>query len=138
MAADFAEFFSNNVLTSNKLWKAMIDGSKAEAFRDLVAARVVPFVSRASAVAGANLDPLTVKSLAVRAAAKLGDHVHVLHEYTDNTLALRETMTVQMQKVRLGICGHTCALSTGFCWCFYRRFRPLRRSSAVRCCAPLS
>lgn len=99
MAADFAEFFSNNVLTSNKLWKAIIDGSQAEAFRELVAGRVVPFVSRASAVAGANLDPLTVKSLAARAADKLKDHVYVLHEYTDKTLALRETMTVQMQQV---------------------------------------
>lgn len=103
VAADFAEFFSSNVLTSNKLWKFMIDGSRAEAFRELVAARVVPFVSRASAVAGANLDPVTVKSLAVRAAAKLGDHVHVLHDYTDKTLALRETMTVQMQKVFFGL-----------------------------------
>lgn len=99
VAADFAEFFSSNVLTSNKLWKSIIDGSGADAFRDLVAARVVPFVSRASAVAGANLDPVMVKSLALRAAAKLGDHVHVLHDYTDNTLALRETMTLQMQKV---------------------------------------
>lgn len=102
MAADFAEFFSSNVLTSNKLWKAMIDGSRAEAFQELVAARVVPFVSRASAVAGANLDGLAVKGLALRAASKLGDHVHVLHDYTDKTLALRETMTVQMQKVRWG------------------------------------
>lgn len=87
------------MLTSNKLWKSIIDGSGADAFRDLVAARVVPFVSRASAVAGANLDPIMVKSLALRATAKLGDHVHVLHDYTDKTLALRETMALQMQKV---------------------------------------
>lgn len=78
-----------------------MDGSKAEAFRELVTARVVPFLSRSSAVAGVNLDPLTVKSLAARAADKLRDHVHVLHDYTDQTLALRETMTVQMQKVQL-------------------------------------
>ena len=52
-------------------------------------------------MAGANLDPVMVKSLALRAAAKLGDHVHVLHDYTDKTLALRETMTLQMQKVGL-------------------------------------
>ena len=77
----------------------MIDGSRAEAFREMVTARVVPFVSRASAVAGANLDPLTVKGLAARAADKLVDHVHVLHDYTDKTLALRATMTMQMQKV---------------------------------------
>lgn len=101
MAADFAEFFANNVLTSNKLWQAMVFGSRAEAFRELVTARVVPFLSRSSAVAGVNLDPLTVKSLAARAADKLRDHVHVLHDYTDQTLALRETMTVQMQKVQL-------------------------------------
>ncbi|CAM9585691.1 unnamed protein product [Scytosiphon promiscuus] len=99
VAVDFAEFFSSKVLTSNKLWKAMIDGSRAEAFQELVAARVEPFVSRASAVAGANLDGLAVKGLALRAASKLGDHVHVLHDYTDKTLALRETMTVQMQKM---------------------------------------
>lgn len=100
MAADFAAFFSDNVLTSKKLWASMIGGSRAEAFRDLVTARVVPFVSRSSAVAGANLDPLTVKGLAARAADKLVDHVHVLHDYTDKTLALRATMTVQMQKAR--------------------------------------
>ncbi|CAM9505956.1 unnamed protein product [Ectocarpus sp. 6 AP-2014] len=99
VAADFAEFFSSNVLTSNKLWSSIIDGSRADAFRELVAARVVPFVSRASAVAGANLDPLAVRGLALRAVGKLGDHVHVLHDYTDKTLALRETMTVQMQKM---------------------------------------
>ncbi|CAM9926514.1 unnamed protein product [Ectocarpus sp. 12 AP-2014] len=99
VAADFAEFFSSNVLTSSKLWSSIIDGSRADAFRELVAARVVPFVSRASAVAGANLDPLAVKGLALRAVGKLGDHVHVLHDYTDKTLALRETMTVQMQKM---------------------------------------
>ncbi|CAM9909177.1 unnamed protein product, partial [Laminaria digitata] len=98
VAADFAAFFSDNVLTSKKLWASMIDGSRAEAFRDLVTARVVPFVSRASAVAGTNLDPITVKGLAARAADKLVDHVHVLHDYTDKTLALRATMTVQMQK----------------------------------------
>lgn len=99
VAADFAEFFSTNVLTSDKLWKSMIDGSRAETFRELVASRVVPFLSRASAVAGANLDPLMVKSLAARATDKLRDHVFVLHDYTDKTLALKETMTVQMQKV---------------------------------------
>lgn len=99
MAADFAEFFSSNVLTSKKLWAAMLDGSRAQAFQELVAQRVVPFVSRASAVAGINLDPIMVKSLATRAAGKLGDHVHVLHHYTDQTLALRQTMTVEMQKV---------------------------------------
>lgn len=71
VAADFAEFFSSNVLTSNKLWSSIIDGSRAEAFRELVAARVVPFVSRASAVAGANLDPLAVKGLALRAVGKV-------------------------------------------------------------------
>lgn len=101
MAADFAEFFANNVLTSQKLWRTLLDGSRAGAFRELVTGRVVPFVSRASAVAGANLDPLTVKSLAVRAADKLRNHVHVLHEYTDKTLALQETMATQMQKVRV-------------------------------------
>lgn len=99
MAADFAEFFANNVLTSQKLWRTLLDGSRAGAFRELVTGRVVPFVSRASAVAGANLDPLTVKGLAVRAADKLRDHVHVLYEYTDKTLALQETMTTQMQTV---------------------------------------
>lgn len=105
VAADFAEFFSSNVLTSNKLWQAIIFGSRAEAFRSIVAGRVVPFVSKASAVAGANLDPLTVKSLAARAVDKLGSHVHVLHDYTDKTLALRETMTLQMQKVGVGGSG---------------------------------
>lgn len=40
---------------------------------------------------------------------KLGDHVHVLHDYTDKTLALRETMTVQMQKVRV-VCFPTVLL----------------------------
>lgn len=59
------------MLTSNKLWSSIIDGSRADAFRELVAARVVPFVSRASAVAGANLDPLAVKGLALRAVGKV-------------------------------------------------------------------
>ena len=77
----------------------MLDGSRAEAFRELVTGRVVPFVSRASAVAGANLDPVMVKSLAARAVDKLRDHVHVLHDYTDQRLALKEIMTVRMQKV---------------------------------------
>lgn len=107
VAADFAEFFSSNVLTSKQLWAAMLDGSRAQAFQELVSRRVVPFVSRASAVAGTNLDPIMVRSLAARAADKLRDHVHVLHEYTDQTLALRETMTVAMQKVgnSLGLGG---------------------------------
>lgn len=87
------------MLTSKKLWAAMLDGSRAQTFYELVSGRVVPFVSRASAVAGANLDPIMVRSLAARAAEKLRDHVHVLHDYTDQTLALKETMTVQMQKV---------------------------------------
>ncbi|CAM9203879.1 unnamed protein product [Ascophyllum nodosum] len=99
VAADFAEFFANNVLTSQKLWRSMLDGSRAEAFRELVTGRVVPFVSRASAVAGANLDPVMVKSLAARAVDKLRDHVHVLHDYTDQRLALKEIMTVRMQKM---------------------------------------
>lgn len=103
VAADFAEFFSNNVLTSKKLWAAMLEGARADAFRDMVSGRVVPFVSKASAVIGTNLDPITVRGLALKATAKLRDHVHVLHEYTDRTLALRATMTAAMQKVR--VCG---------------------------------
>lgn len=115
VAADFAEFFSRNVLTSKKLWAAMLDGSRAQAFQELVSRRVVPFVSRASAVAGANLDPIMARSLAARAADKLRDHVHVLHEYTDQTLAIRETMTVAMQKVgnNLFLRGPRCEADVG-------------------------
>ncbi|CAM9805798.1 unnamed protein product, partial [Choristocarpus tenellus] len=99
VAADFAEFFATNVLTSRKMWGAILSGPKASTFALLLSKHLRRFLSRASAAVGANLDPLLVKGLAERAAEKMPEHVHVLHDYTDKTLRLQETMRIQMQKV---------------------------------------
>ncbi|CAM9630507.1 unnamed protein product, partial [Discosporangium mesarthrocarpum] len=99
VAADFAEFFSVNILTSRKVWAAIFTGPRAPVFSVLALKHLRRFISKASAVAGANIDPVLVEGLAARAAEKLPEHVDVLHAYTDSTLQLRETMTTQMQKV---------------------------------------
>ncbi|CAM9626443.1 unnamed protein product, partial [Phaeothamnion confervicola] len=99
VAAEFAAFFSSKILTSRNIWRVILFGSRAPAFNAMLGKHVRPFLRQASALAGVPLDETAAAGLTARMAAKLPDHVHVLHGYTDEALGLGSTMDTQMRKM---------------------------------------
>ncbi|CAM9780267.1 unnamed protein product [Chrysoparadoxa australica] len=99
VSVDFALFFATNCLTSARLWQGLLFGTKAPAFYAMLKTHVSRFLQLASGAVGAPLDATLVTGLASKVAEKLPEHVHVLHDYIDNTLALEGVLSREMLKL---------------------------------------
>eukprot|EP00611_Tribonema_gayanum_P007460 TRINITY_DN1682_c0_g1_i3.p1 TRINITY_DN1682_c0_g1~~TRINITY_DN1682_c0_g1_i3.p1 ORF type:complete len:535 (+),score=139.95 TRINITY_DN1682_c0_g1_i3:708-2312(+) len=97
VSAEFAEYFTTNVVNSRNIWRVMLLGSRAPFFFKLLSKHVTPFIKQASYIVGTPVDDDLAKGLAHKVGMRLKDHVHVLDDYTDKTLRLQETMDLKMK-----------------------------------------
>ncbi|KAG5181878.1 hypothetical protein JKP88DRAFT_199724, partial [Tribonema minus] len=97
VSAEFAEYFTTNVVHSRNIWRVMLLGSRAPFFFKLLSKHVTPFIKQASCIVGTPVDDDLAKGLAHKVGMRLKDHVHVLDDYTDKTLRLQETMDLKMK-----------------------------------------
>ena len=100
VAAEFSTFFAKNVLNSKELWNSILtDPETQPAFHKLFAAHLLKFVSSVTGALQIDIDPAMMSSAAKSAIVKFPDHIHVLHDYVNEKLGLRETLRVQMEKM---------------------------------------
>jgi len=100
VAAEFSEFFANNVLTSEKLWESILnDPSTKPSFDGLFTKHLQKFAFALSGGIGFRPGSKLFSKVAVQAVDKLPNHLHVLHPYVDKTLGLQNTLKTQMEKM---------------------------------------
>jgi len=100
VAAEFSEFFANNVLTSEKLWESILnDPSTKPSFDGLFTKHLQKFACALSGGIGFRPGSKLFSQVAVQAVDKLPNHLHVLHPYVDKTLGLQNTLKTQMEKM---------------------------------------
>ncbi|MCH1584330.1 MAG: hypothetical protein L7S62_04155 [Flavobacteriales bacterium] len=100
VAAEFSTFFAKNVLNSKELWNSILtDPETQPAFHKLFTAHLLKFVSSVTGALQIDIDPAMMSSAAKSAIVKFPDHIHVLHDYVNEKLGLRETLRVQMEKM---------------------------------------
>jgi len=100
VAAEFSEFFANNVLTSEKLWESILnDPSTKPSFDGLFTKHLQKFACALSGGIGFRPGSKLFSKVAVQAVDKLPNHLHVLHPYVDKTLGLQNTLKTQMEKM---------------------------------------
>lgn len=98
VAGAFSSFFASNVLTSRKLWGSILsDPSTNLTFDLLFGKNLQRLVLMISGGFGISPGVRLLSKLARQASAKLPNHLHVLHPYVDNTLALRGTLETEMK-----------------------------------------
>lgn len=104
VAKEFSAFFATRILTSEKMFRSILtDPSTSSNFQILFATHFTKFASAIAAGLGLGADqmglvePETIAMAAERAVAKLPDHIHVLHDYVDENLGLRETLRISME-----------------------------------------
>jgi uncharacterized membrane protein YheB (UPF0754 family) len=95
VAKEFSAFFAGQILTSQQLWKSLLE---QDAFATLFAQHLQRFVNRVtSGVLGRNLEPETLALVARTALHRLPHHVPVLYDYMDQTLNLETTLRTKME-----------------------------------------
>ena len=100
VAAEFSEFFANNVLTSEKLWESILnDPSTKPSFDGLFTKHLQNFACALSGGIGFRPGSKLFSQVAEQAVDKLPSHLHVLHPYVDKTLGLQNTLKTQMEKM---------------------------------------
>ena len=100
VAAEFSEFFANNVLTSEKLWESILnDPSTKPSFDGLFTKHLQKFACALSGGIGFRPGSKLFSKVAVQAVNKLPNHLHVLHPYVDKTLGLQNTLKTQMERM---------------------------------------
>jgi uncharacterized membrane protein YheB (UPF0754 family) len=100
VAKEFSSFFANNVLTSEKLWKSILnDPSTKSSFGLLFTKHLNKFAHVLSGGVGFLLPVGILTKLSPLALEKLPNHLHVLHPYVDKTLGLQYTLRTQMEKM---------------------------------------
>lgn len=101
VAKEFSAFFANNVLTSEKLWRSILNDPTTKPTFDLLFKNHLRKFTF-SLAGGFGLIPgvkLFTTFLAPQAIAKLPNHLHVLHPYVDKTLGLQATLQTQMERM---------------------------------------
>lgn len=97
VATEFGDFFTNSVLTSEKLWHSILnDPSTASNFKELFTKHFTQFANLVSGNLGIKPEPEVIAMASARAVEKLPKHLSVLHPYVDKTLGLQETIRVKM------------------------------------------
>jgi len=98
VSAEFANFFSNNVLTSEKIWHSILtDPSTSPNFQALFATHLKKFINRVTMGLALRPEPEVLNLAARKAVEKLPSHVGVLHGYIDKTLGLEASLRVKME-----------------------------------------
>ena len=103
VSGEFSDHLASKVLTSEKIWDNMLTGRKGAEFEAALREYTREFLAKEAAYQGRGglgpvslEDPAVVDAVVAQVKARLSDHVHVLHEYTDDTLGLKELMREKM------------------------------------------
>jgi hypothetical protein len=106
VSGEFSDHLAKEVLTSEKVWKNMLEGERSEAFSDVLREYTRDFLRReAQDVGGRGIafggwggehDPAFVDAVVAAVKSRLGEHVAGLHAYTDAALGLEALMRERM------------------------------------------
>ena len=106
VSGEFSDHLAKEVLTSEKVWKNMLEGERSEAFTDVLREYTRDFLRReAQDVGGRGIafggwggehDPAFVDAVVAAVKSRLGEHVAGLHAYTDAALGLEALMRERM------------------------------------------
>jgi len=100
VAAEFSEFFANNILTSENMWNSILtDPDTTPAFNQLFTQHLQKFVKSVTSGLGVILEPEVLAMAAARAVEKLPNHIGVLHSYVDSKLRLQEALRISMENM---------------------------------------
>jgi hypothetical protein len=100
VAAEFSAFFANNILTSEQLWKSILnDPTTKPSFDLLFKKHLNKFAHGIAGGFGLRLPMKLFNNVATQAVEKLPNHLHVLHPYVDKTLRLQTSLRTQMEKM---------------------------------------
>ena len=106
VSGEFSDHLASKVLTSEKVWDNMLHGGKGAEFERALEAYTEAFLTSEAAAhgrgvvfgnsGGSEVDPALLRSVVADVKARLAEHVHVLHEYSDDALGLKELMRERM------------------------------------------
>ena len=102
VSGEFSDHLATKVLTSEKVWDNMLTNRKGPEFEAMLHEFTRDFVRLEAESQGRGLLAGGVEETAMldevvsKVKERLIDHVHVLHEYTDDTLGLKELMRERM------------------------------------------
>jgi hypothetical protein len=100
VAAEFSDYFANNILTSHEIWKSILtDPETKPAFTNVFSENFQHFVGRVVRGLRLPIKAKTLDAITYKAVEKLPDHVHVLYPYMDETLGLEDTLRVKMEQM---------------------------------------
>lgn len=98
VAEEFSSFFAKNVLNSKELWSSILtDPETQPAFHKLFTAHLLKFASSVTSALQIDIDPAMMSPAAKSAIEKFPNHIHVLHDYVNEQLGLKETLRVSME-----------------------------------------
>ena len=103
VSGEFSDHLAENVLTSEKIWNNIFTGRKRPEFDDMLETYTKDFVTKEGLERGldslgeSTTDVQIIQSVSEELSKELPKHVEVLHEYTDETLALKELMRERME-----------------------------------------
>lgn len=103
VSGEFSDHLASKVLTSEKVWDNLLTGGKSGEFEDSLKEYTKGFLTqemanydRGMVFSNGEIDPEMLDSIVSNVKARLIEHVHVLHEYSDETLGLKELMRERM------------------------------------------
>jgi uncharacterized membrane protein YheB (UPF0754 family) len=100
VSGTFSDYLTEKVLKSENIWRNMLNGEKGPEFNAMLEEYTKKFVVEEAATRGmsvSDLDISLIDDVCRKVVEKLPEHVHVLHEYTDATLGLKELMRERMK-----------------------------------------
>ena len=100
VSGTFSDYLTEKVLKSENIWNNMLNGDKGPEFNAMLEQYTKKFVVEEAAARGmsvADLDVSLIDEVCRKVVEKLPEHIHVLHEYTDATLGLKELMRERMK-----------------------------------------
>jgi len=100
VSGTFSDYLTSKVLKSERIWDNMLHGAKGPEFNAMLEEYTKTFVLKECAERGMSTDGMDVElveDVCRRVAQRLPEHIHVLHDYTDETLGLQELMREKMK-----------------------------------------
>ena len=104
VSGEFSDHLASKVLTSEKVWDNMLHGGRGPEFERALTEYTQAFLTKEAAGYGrgmrfgdsGELDPELLEAVVANVKVRLAEHVHVLHEYSDDALGLKELMRERM------------------------------------------
>jgi uncharacterized membrane protein YheB (UPF0754 family) len=105
VSGEFSDHLASKVLTSEKVWDNMLHGVKGPEFERALTEYTQAFLTKEASSYGrgmrfgdvdGELDPELLEAVVANVKVRLAEHVHVLHEYSDDALGLKELMRERM------------------------------------------